>query len=77
MVDGVVSVGRCCWWRLVDICCGLCSGGKEGKELLKRSKLPKLLERVKATFPDDTTRAHELANFALSILSGSELLGDD
>ena len=32
----------------------LCSGGKEEKELIKRSKLPKLLEQIKSTFPDNT-----------------------
>ena len=53
------------------------SGGGEGKEVINRSKLPKLLEQVKATFPDDTTRAHELANMALRSLASNELWAED
>jgi len=43
------------------------SAGREVKEVIKRSKLPKLLKQVKATFPDNT-KAHEWANKALSEL---------
>ena len=43
------------------------SGEGEVKEVIKRSKLPKLLEQVKATFPNNT-QAHEYANAALDKL---------
>ena len=43
------------------------SGVGEVKEVIKRSKLPKLLEQVKATFPN-TTLAHTWANAALDKL---------
>jgi len=62
IVDSVMSV---------DICCGCCcfvSGEGEVNEVLKQSKLPKLLEQVKSTFPNNT-KAHEYANSALTNLA--------
>jgi len=38
------------------------------KDVLKRSKLPKLLEQVKSTFPN-STKAHYNANKALNRLA--------
>jgi len=46
----------------------LVAGGKEAKRLIKRSKVHKLLEQVKAAFPDNTW-AYKNANWALQELS--------
>jgi len=46
-----------------------CSGGKEERELINRSKLPKLLEQVKSTFPDSSCKAHTWAKVALGELA--------